>query len=132
MLSDCPCFSGLPYLECCGPFHAGDKDPDNALQLMRSRFSAYALEKPDYIISTTHPESPLYRKDKVKWREEILEFCKNTEFLGLKILEFSDGPESSTVRFKALLTYNGRDASFEENSVFLKSQSHGRWLYRSQ
>lgn len=50
----CPCSSGLALSSCCGRYHAGARAPD-AVSLMRSRYSAFALGLTDYICSTTHP-----------------------------------------------------------------------------
>ena len=57
MSRPCPCTSKKPYDRCCGPFHGGTAAPETAEQLMRSRFSAYALGKVDYLIAT-RSESP--------------------------------------------------------------------------
>ena len=53
MSRPCPCTSKKPYDRCCGPYHSGGKVPETAEQLMRSRFSAYALGKADYLRTTT-------------------------------------------------------------------------------
>ena len=55
----------LPYKECCQPYHDWlfDKNTDNsdgiktdtAERLMRSRYSAFVLIKPKYIVKTTLP-----------------------------------------------------------------------------
>ena len=73
----CPCHSQLPYEECCGKFHRGAL-PKNALELMRSRYSAYALGLVNYIIETTHTENPHYRRDFSSWKKELKVFCKQT------------------------------------------------------
>ena len=85
----CPCRSGKQYEVCCQPFHQGKK-PDTALQLMRSRFAAYALCMPDYIIHTTHPANPQFCHDTGKWSQKISEFSLHTEFKDLSILEFQE------------------------------------------
>jgi len=85
----CPCCSGKQYEECCKVFHDGAK-PQNALQLMRSRYAAYALNIPDYIMKTTHPENPLFSKDKLLWKEKISQFSRNTSFQKLEILDFKE------------------------------------------
>jgi len=66
----CPCSSGLPYAECCGPLHSGEAAA-TALDLMRSRFSAYALALPDYLLSTWHPQTApatVDLDDGIRWR----------------------------------------------------------------
>jgi len=123
----CPCGTSKRYEECCKPFHEG-KSPEHAVLLMRSRFAAYALHLPEYIIETTHPKNPHYQSDPVKWAQEISEFCQNTQFKGLKILESSETGSVATVTFRATLFQDGKDASFTEKSAFEKVR--GRWLYR--
>lgn len=51
-LQDCPCGQGL-YAECCQPLHVGQQCAKHAEQLMRSRYSAFALQQIDYLLSTT-------------------------------------------------------------------------------
>ncbi len=118
----CPCYSGKPYGECCGPFHQG-KSPEKALELMRSRYSAYALGLADYIIQTTHPQNPNQSS-----REDILTFCRQTEFTGLNILDFQEGEKISYVTFKAHLRQNGQDVPITEKSEFEKID--GKWKYK--
>jgi SEC-C motif domain protein len=124
----CPCDSGKLYALCCQPFHQG-KQPDNALKLMRSRYSAYALCLPDYIILTTHPANSQYRSETAQWSEKILEFCKATKFEKLEILDFQENGNFATVTFHAQLHQVENDTSFTEKSIFEKLE--GRWLYRS-
>ena len=124
----CPCKSGNTYANCCRPFHQG-KLPDTALQLMRSRYSAYALCIPAYIIHTTHPRNPQFSHDTAQWSQEISEFCVNTKFKDLKILHFSEDPPFATVTFVAHLTQKKKDVSFTEKSHFEKIK--GKWLYLS-
>jgi SEC-C motif-containing protein len=124
----CPCKSGNSYADCCRPFHEGTL-PDTALKLMRSRYSAYALCIPSYIIHTTHPENPQFSHDTAAWSKSISEFCENTEFKNLEILHFQEKSPFATVTFFAHLTQNKKDVSFTEESYFEKIK--GKWLYRS-
>ena len=55
--SICPCGSLKKYKKCCKLFHDDIKKPSNALELMKSRFSAFAFCKSDYIIKTTHKKN---------------------------------------------------------------------------
>jgi len=116
----CPCTSRQTYVACCKGFHNG-KTPLTALELMRSRYSAYALKKADYIIQTTHPESPYFERDLKKWKAAILEFCKSSKFEKLEIIDFGE----DWVHFKAYLGHTILD----ENSKFVKL--HEKWMYLS-
>ncbi len=115
----CPCCSKKPYAECCKPYHEG-MFPENALKLMRSRYSAYALSLAEYIIATA--------KVPPKSKKEILEFSEHTHFDNLTILEFIDGEKEAYVTFKAHLTQSGKDVSFTEKSSFIKEG--GKWFYK--
>lgn len=127
--TSCPCFSALPYKHCCMPLHQGKKAASDARALMRSRYSAYALRKVDYLISTTHKENPAFRANKSVWQKSLLEFASNTHFQGLKIVEFQDGENLAFVTFTAFLRQGSIDASFSEKSLFEKVK--GKWLYKS-
>lgn len=94
---------------------------------MRSRYSAYALNKPDYLIHTTHPENEQYEQDFSVWRRQISDFAKNTLFLGLDILDFSEENETGIVTFTAHLSQQGKDVSFTERSKFKRVD--WKWLY---
>jgi SEC-C motif-containing protein len=124
----CPCGSGNAYAGCCQPFHQG-KRPDNALKLMRSRYSAYALCLPAYIILTTHPANPQFCRDMTQWSKKISEFCSSAEFKKLEILDFQEKVPFATVTFIAHLSQGEKDTSFIERSYFEKSKSI--WLYRN-
>ena len=124
----CPCDTGKPYIDCCYKLHAGAL-PDNALALMRSRYSAYAKGLIDYIIETTHPNHPDKKRVEAEWRKEIRAFSERTKFLRLEILHVEEGENLSYVTFKAHLLQDGKEFSFIERSRFEKL--NGRWLYVS-
>lgn len=124
----CPCGSGKHYQDCCQLYHEGVRYPETALELMKSRYSAYAKSKVDYIIATTHPENSSYRLNRAIWRKEIGDFCTHTNFEKLEIVDFEEG-EISFVTFIARLSQRGRDVSFQEKSRFEKKD--GKWLYLS-
>ncbi len=124
--SKCACGSKKKYKKCCKLFHDGEK-PSTALELMRSRFSAFASYKAAYIIKTTHFNNPEFTLNTKAWLSDIYNFCEYTDFYALKILEFIEGNNESFVTFKAILSQNGLDASFTEKSRFLKVD--GVWYY---
>ncbi|MGA1931881.1 YchJ family protein [Arcobacter sp. YIC-464] len=124
----CPCGSSKKYKKCCKIFHNGS-NPKTALELMKSRYTAYVVGDSKYIIKTTHPSNNEYTEDTSSWSSSIKEFSLNSEFTGLVILDFIEGEEESFVTFNALIKQNGQDASFVEKSKFLKVD--GKWLYHS-
>jgi len=90
---------------------------------MRSRYSAYALKNAEYIMRTTHPDSPHWRENRVVWRGQIEAFSAATRFAGLDIL----AAEGDTVTFHATLFEGEEDESYTERSLF--AQHAGRWAY---
>lgn len=122
----CPCHSQKKYASCCKKYHQGIL-PVNALELMRSRYAAYALNMPFYIIQTTHKDHFEFENDLKKWKKAIESFSKNTQFIDLKILAFEEEGTSAFVTFFAKLTQQGKEASFTEKSTFIKEG--GKWLY---
>jgi SEC-C motif-containing protein len=121
----CPCTSKKPYDRCCGPFHAGKAAPETAEQLMRSRFSAYAMAKVDYLIST-RPEAKRGDED----RDELIQYCKAVSCVSLKIVSKEKGgkaDETGIVTFHASLQANGRRNLHIETSNFVRE--NGKWVY---
>lgn len=124
----CPCGSNLKYKKCCKTFHDGVL-PKTALELMKSRYSAYAVHKIDYIISTTHNANNDFTTDIKAWGRDIKNFCENIEFKNLEIIEFIDGEIEAFVTFRATLIQENQDVSFTEKSRFLKENN--KWFYES-
>lgn len=96
---------------------------------MRSRYSAYAGGRVDYVIATTDPAGPAAEPDLGAWRASIRAFSQNTEFVALQVLEAHQAGDEGQVRFRAELRQGGADASFIESSRFVRRG--GRWLYHS-
>jgi len=116
----CPCGSGKKYKDCCFRWHKIASAP-NALLLMKSRFAAYAIGNAEYIIKTTHPNSPHKEKNLNKWKKSIKEFSKS-DFKKLEIVEFIDGEKEAVVEFKAFIN----EYVMHERSKFLKED---KWYY---
>jgi len=118
----CPCGSGQKYKKCCQPYHRGKK-AESAERLMRTRYSAFAANEPDYLIRTTDCESEIFQEDQKVWREELRDFVSKTKFEKLEILEREEGETEAVIRFKAY--YNG--GIHNERSLFRKKEE--RWYY---
>lgn len=125
--SSCPCCSGNLYANCCQKYHQGVL-AENALVLMRSRYSAYTLDLADYIIETTHPKSPYFVANKKQWLDQIHGFSQTVSFDRLEILTTEDlSFDEAFVTFVAHLSKNGKDLTFTERSHFIKQG--GAWKY---
>lgn len=129
---NCPCKSNLSYDACCKPYHDGSINPETPEKLMRSRYSAYALKKIDYIMKTTDRKGPLFNQDKPAWEDSLKSFAQMTSFQNLTILDKEDlSEDEGTVTFRAqLMSLQGEDVSFTEKSLFKKRD--GNWYYHSR
>jgi SEC-C motif-containing protein len=123
---ECPCGSLKKYKKCCKVFHNGS-NPKTAEELMRSRFTAYILNDADYIIKTTHSDNQDYTLNIESWKKDIINFSDYTDFIKLEIFESIEGETESFVKFRATLQQDNLDASFTENSRFLKIND--KWFY---
>lgn len=88
----CPCGSNELYAVCCQPIIKGERKALSALELMKSRYSAYVYCEVDYIIqSTAKSQRKFYSK------KEILNWAQESTWQKLEIVHFS----KDTVEFKA-------------------------------
>jgi len=92
---------------------------------MRSRYSAYALQEIDYILSThiQNPDEEVDRESTEKWAAE-------SEWLGLDVVETEAGgagDDEGVVEFIARYRLQGTDATHHERARFKRVD--GRWLY---
>lgn len=125
----CPCHSGKLYNQCCQPYHLKKQNPQTALELMRSRYSAFSLNKASYLMETTHNLNPQFKNNKVKWKIELQEFSQTTLFEGLEILDYQENEKEAFVSFLATLSSHGQKIFHKEKSYFIKENN--KWLYRS-
>lgn len=115
----CPCGSGRGYEGCCGPLHAGEA-ASTAEALMRSRFSAFALGLPDYLLASWHPST----------RPVALDLEPDVVWRRLQIVDtVAGGPDDAegVVEFRA--SNRGPDGAglLHERSRFVRVD--GRWVY---
>ncbi|QNI59678.1 NTF2-like domain-containing protein [Synechococcus sp. BIOS-U3-1] len=101
-----------------------------AEQLMRSRYSAYALAQVEYLI-VTHPNAAGTSAER---RRELRVSCRQTRWHGLKVLATHAGGSDDlegTVCFEALFSAGGARQVLRENSLFRRrdGQATGEWLY---
>lgn len=113
----CPCGSNAPYVSCCGNYVDGKALAATAEVLMRSRYTAYVLQRDSYLLATWHPST----------RPSTLALQK-TKWLGLQVLRHQQLDEThAIVEFKARYKVQGRAARLHEISRFVREQE--RWLY---
>ncbi len=122
----CPCGRvdakqrAVSYADCCGRFvdHFSDSPAPDAEHLMRSRYSAFVLERTDYLLATWHSST----------RPETLDFDANSKWLGLDVREHKvTVAETAEVEFVARYRVDGRAVRLHERSRFVRED--GRWFY---
>ncbi|TJZ78480.1 hypothetical protein FCG67_10600 [Rhodococcus oryzae] len=119
-MTRCPCLSGETYERCCGRFHSGAAEAPTAEQLMRSRYSAFAVGDADYLRRTWHPST----------RPARLTLDPDQRWTRLDILGHTGGgllDTEGTVEFEAHYVHSGQRDSLREHSRFVRED--GRWLY---
>ena len=119
--TSCLCGSGIEYQQCCKLFHSGEKIPATAEALMRSRYTAYALQNAAYLQetwdATRRPEKIDFSREKIDWlRLEIT----GTKKGGIK-------DSKGVVMFKAFFIQDGEEHVMNEISRFTKI--NGCWYY---
>ncbi len=119
--SVCPCGSGLSYTTCCQPIIDDYRPATTAEQLMRSRYSAFALKNSPHIQASWHP----------KTRPISLNFDDHpVQWLGLEIHTCQDGQANDTsgsVEFTSSYLENGQLCRLREISQFVMEDK--RWFY---
>ncbi len=121
----CPCGSQKLFNQCCGVYLQGQLPAPTALELMRSRYSAYCLKQIDYLLNTEHPN---HRKPNS--RQLIAATANSVIWLGLTVLATEAGqPDDSTgmVEFVAVYQQGKSVAQLHERSHFIKE--NGKGLY---
>ncbi len=122
----CPCGRvdakkrAVAYADCCGRYvdHFSDAPSPDAEHLMRSRYSAFVLERADYLLATWHPST----------RPASLDFDEGTKWLGLEVREHkATGADAAEVEFVARYRVQGRAVRLHERSRFVRED--GRWFY---
>lgn len=124
----CPCrileTEPQGYESCCKPFHDGRKSgsvlPETAEQLMRSRYSAFVLGLPDYLLATWHEST----------RPQELELDAQLQWAGLEIIRTragGTGASRGVVEFAAHYREGEQLAQQHEVSTFVREDN--AWFY---
>jgi SEC-C motif-containing protein len=117
----CPCGSARPLAACCGRYHDGDlaSQAPTAETLMRSRYSAFVLDRLDYLLASWHPST---RPATLAPNEPGL------RWLGLDVRRHHViDADHATVEFVARSKLGGRAHRLHEISRFVRED--GRWYY---
>lgn len=117
----CYCCSSKTFVDCCEPIIALKREATSAEELMRSRYTAYALANATYIINTTHPKTRHFHSKKA-----ILQWSKENTWQQLEVVI----SEENRVVFKAhYIDSEGNVCVHYEDSLF--ELLGGKWYYVS-
>jgi SEC-C motif-containing protein len=117
----CPCGDPAGYDAHCGRFHRGELRAPTAEALMRSRFSAFAVEDAAYLLATWHPAT----------RPARVRFVPGQRWTRLEVLATTGGDlldAEGTVEFRAHHERHGRAGVLHEHSRFVRADD-AAWLY---
>jgi SEC-C motif-containing protein len=115
----CPCGTGMSFGECCGAFLAGRATAPTAVQLMRSRYTAFAIGDAGYLLATWHPST----------RPRTLELDRRVTWRSLEVVRTERGgplDREALVEFIARYEVDGERGAQSEVSRFVRSD---RWRY---
>jgi SEC-C motif domain protein len=126
-VSNCPCPCGrtsgktkpLLYAACCGRYLESDTPAPDAESLMRSRYSAFVLEREPYLLATWHASH----------RPAFIAFESGVKWLGLEVRQHLPvDADNAEVEFIARQKpVSGGAVRLHERSRFVREG--GRWLY---
>ena len=125
MSKPCPCGrldakkQVLTYAACCGQYLDGGLKVPDAQSLMRSRYSAFVLEKADYLRSTWHAGQ----------RPASLELESGVKWLGLQVQHHTviDATHAEVTFVARRRDRTGRAIRLHERSRFVCE--NGCWYY---
>ena len=118
----CICGSAKAFDSCCGRFLSGGEQAKTPEQLMRSRYSAYALgDYGEYLLRSWFPATARDLSAAALSRRDC-------DWVKLEVLSKSQSGDSGQVEFKAWFRTEGGDLNvLHEKSVFTRVA--GRWFY---
>lgn len=119
----CQCGSSMPYMDCCGLFLDGQQVPATPEQLMRSRYTAYCLNRMDYIKKTMKDKASLGFNE-----QDALEHNKDVTWVNLDVLQtYLTSPSQGYVEFVATYLLKNQLKRLHELSEF--HLENDRWFY---
>lgn len=118
----CPCCSDRDFAHCCKPVLLDHSAAETAEQLMRSRYTSFALKHKEHLLRSWQQET---RPAKIE------EDASPIQWLGLEIDLCEKGMTHDTdgvVRFKAQFLCSGSLCQLSERSRFVRQD--GLWYYQ--
>ncbi|WP_240613428.1 YchJ family protein [Brachybacterium endophyticum] len=122
----CPCGSGAVLEVCCRPILVGSREAETAEELMRSRFTAFALRDPEHLLASWDPG---YRPTR---RELSASLDDDLAWRRLAILDTEaggPGDRTGVVEFVAIARGSQGKMRMHERSRFRRIAEHPGWVY---
>ena len=122
----CPCgrtdarARPMTYAACCGRYldHWDEQPAPDAESLMRSRYSAFVLQRADYLLATWHAQQ----------RPPSVDFDAGARWLGLEVRAArATGDDTAEVEFVARHRIAGRAVRLHDRRRF--ARAGGPWFY---
>jgi len=114
----CPCASGKTFGQCCGPILNGEHKAETAVELMRARYSAYAVGDVKFLFASSGPEVRAEFDEKT-----TRDWSKSAQWQGLDVTATEKGgkdDEEGEVSFVAHYAANGQKCEHREHATFRK------------
>ena len=112
-VTSCPCGSGKAFFDCCQPCINGTRPAATAEALMRSRYTAYAMQIEQYLLDSWHAST----------RPESTGLDPAAKWIRLNILNSN----KDHVEFIATYRLQGKAYKLHEISSFVFED--GKWFY---
>lgn len=116
----CPCRKKsevTKFSDCCKPLLDGERFPETAEALMRSRYSAFVIQDARYLAATWHAST----------RPAQIDFHLDQEWMQLRVVRVNEEGDAATVEFIACSRIGGASGTIHELSKFVREA--GRWAY---
>jgi SEC-C motif-containing protein len=136
----CRCGSDVVYGNCCQPYHMMKTPITNPIDLIKARYSAYAMNDMEFIIHTTSPTSNDYEhymssitsKEKTirRWVKDLRFNFINFHMIRMEVVNSQVHAKNAQVTFRQLSIRKDDNLMYptEETSTLVMS-SEGVWLY---
>ncbi len=126
----CPCDTGKPYAQCCGPLHAGERTAGDAVELMRSRYSGFCLGLAEYLWRTLHTQHEAKAQGPEAYAATMKQHSAGLRYRLLRILDQRppDAQGVAQVLFFSEIAQLKRDHSIVELSSFVQEDGELRYI----
>ena len=112
-VTSCPCGSGKAFFDCCQPCINGTRPAPTAAALMRSRYTAYAIQNEQYLLDSWHAST----------RPESIDLDPAAKWIRLNIVN----SDKDCVEFIATYRLQGKAHKLHEICRFVFEG--GKWFY---